>query len=381
MGGVGMKKIMMISPSVPDPRMMNRVRALRGHYRIVFYYWDRLNESIEPDMKGVERTYIRKKGRSRGMRLRTLIGYWGFILQGIRLLNHEQPHIIQAFRYEGLMTAFLYRFWFDRSVKVVYEVADLPSAIFPRGKSLWKKALAKISGLKEKRWIKKCSLIIFTSPGFYDFYYKKFASALPKVYQECLVAPGVLDKYQKHPRDFKPLVIGYFGNMRYLNTIKTLLDAVEGEPGLRVELAGFTQDETKLDKLLKKYKQATYHGIFPSGGLWKYYSMVDVIYCAYDTDDKNALVLMPNKFYEAVELGLPLIVSRGTYLAKRTEQEGIGYAVDESDSDELRRLLLSLTDDDFERIRKASEEARERYRVDDHNPRLLVAYREHVDGD
>ncbi|HPE29460.1 MAG TPA: hypothetical protein PLJ93_03805, partial [Candidatus Mcinerneyibacteriales bacterium] len=134
-----MKKIMMISPSVPDPRMMNRVRALRGHYRIVFYYWDRLNESIEPDMKGVERTYIRKKGRSRGMRLRTLIGYWGFILQGIRLLNHEQPHIIQAFRYEGLMTAFLYRFWFDRSVKVVYEVADLPSAIFPRGKSLWKK--------------------------------------------------------------------------------------------------------------------------------------------------------------------------------------------------------------------------------------------------
>lgn len=381
MGGVGMKKIMMLSPSVPDPRMMNRVRALREHYRIVFYYWDRLNESIEPDMRGVERTYIRKKGQSKGMHLKTLIGYWGYILQGIRLLIHERPHIIHAFRYEGLMTAFLYRFWCDRSVKIVYEIADLPSAIFPRGKGLFKKILAKTSAMKERRWIKKCSLLVFTSPGFYEFYYKKFASSRPKVYQENLVGPGILDGYQAHPRDFKPLVIGYFGNMRYLNTIKTLLDAVEGEPGLRVELAGFTQSERKLYRLLKKYKQASYHGIFPSGGLWKYYSMVDVIYCAYDTDDKNALVLMPNKFYEAIELGLPLIVSRGTYLAKRTEKEGIGYAIDESDSDELRRLLLSLKEEDFERIQNAAEEAREKYRVEETDPRLLTAYREHVDGD
>lgn len=176
-------------------------------------------------------------------------------------------------------------------------------------------------------------------------------------------------------------MIGYFGNMRYLNTIKTLLDAVEGEPGLRVELAGFTQNERKLYRLLKKYKQASYHGIFPSGGLRKYYSMVDVIYCAYDTEDKNALVLMPNKFYEAIELGLPLIVSRGTYLAKRTEKEGVGYAIDESDSDELRRLLLSLKEEDFERIQKAAEEARDKYRVEEQDPKLLAAYREHVDGD
>jgi len=109
--------------------------------------------------------------------------------------------------------------------------------------------------------------------------------------------------------------------------------------------------------------------------------MVDVIYCAYDTDDKNALVLMPNKFYEAIELGLPLIVSRGTYLAKRTEEEGIGYAIDETNSEELRELLLSLKDEDFERIRKAAEKARGKYRVEEHNPRLLAAYREHVDVD
>ena len=376
-----MKKVMMISPSVPDPWMINRVHALRENYRIVFYYWDRLSETIEPDMKGVERIYIRKRGQSRGMRLKTLFGYWGFILQGIRLFNHEQPHIIHAFRYEGLMTAIFYRFWFDRSVKIIYEVADLPSVIFPRGRGLVKKNLAKVNALKERHWIKKCSLIVYTSQGFYEFYYKKFAASIPKVYQECVVAPGVLEGYKKHSRDFKPLVIGYFGNMRYLTTIRTLLDAVEGEPGLRVELAGYTQNEQKLDRLLKKYRQVTYHGIFPSGGLWRYYSMVDVIYCAYDTDDKNALVLMPNKFYEAIELGLPLIVSRGTYLAKRTEEEGIGYAIDETNSEELRELLLSLKDEDFERIRKAAEKARGKYRVEEHNPRLLAAYREHVDVD
>ena len=374
-----MKKVMMVAPSVPDPRMLNRVQALYKDYRLVFYYWDRLSQSIEPDMRGVERVYVRTRGQSRGMSLKTYFAYWGFILEGVRRLAHESPHIIYAYRYEGLLIASFYRFWCDRGVKIVYEIADLPSVIFPRGRSVIKKVMAKFCSATEKRRIKKCALLVFTSQGFYDYYYKKFASSIPRVEQERLVGPGVLDKYQKHPLDFKPLVVGYFGNMRYLNTIKTLLDAAEGEPKLKVELAGYTQNEKKMKKLLSRYRQVRYHGVFPDGGLWKYYSMVDVIYCAYDTDDQNALVLMPNKYFEAIELGLPLIVSKETYLAKRTKEEGIGYEVDETNSTELRELLLSLTPDDFKRIEAASMEARKKYRLDKHNPRLLAAFKEHVD--
>jgi len=368
-----MKKVVMLSPMVPDPRIMNRVDALHGRYRIIFFFWDRFDGKISIDESKLERVYV-KKGQSRGMRVSTFFGYMGFIAGAIRVLRHERPDIIHAYRVESLIAASLYAFFSDRDVKIVYEIADLPSCVFPRGRNLLKKALASLSGRLEKRLIKRASFLVFTSPAFYEYYYQSFAADIPRVIQECVVNPEVLAGYERASGFPSTVTMAFYGNMRYLDSIECAAAAVDSVDKARFSLAGFTQNEKRLKRIVEAHPGTTNSGIFKGGSIGKMYSGVDVIYSAYETEDINARVLLPNKYYEAIMLGLPVIVSEGTYLSELVLRHGIGYAVDIHDTERLARILRDLDEAEMARIKKNCEKARGLYDVAKHNKELLKTY-------
>ncbi len=68
-----------------------------------------------------------------------------------------------------------------------------------------------------------------------------------------------------------------------------------------------------------------------------------------DPDHPGYRWVSPNKVFESMALGRPIIVAEGTLAAARIEESGHGITVAYGDSHDLRRALLDLRDDVVDR--------------------------------
>lgn len=68
----------------------------------------------------------------------------------------------------------------------------------------------------------------------------------------------------------------------------------------------------------------------------------DVVYAMYCKVNPNHFYAAPNKYYEAMLLGKPLITTKGTIPGDKVEKYGTGWAIEE-DIEELRALVRSLS--------------------------------------
>ena len=374
-----MKKVMFVAPFAPNPRVKNRADALYGRYRLMFIYWDRTDGKLRIERSRFERLHVIKGGCS-GMRFGTLLGYISFISTVIKNLRADKPDIIHSFRIESLAAACVYKAFFDKSVKIAYEVADLPSCVFPRRINAAKRLMSFFAHKLEKRLLRKTALMILTSPAYYDFYYGKFTGPVPVVIQEYIVRPEILRDYKRDSIFPEAVTMAFYGNMRYLNMIEAASEAVRRVENARLQLAGFTQCRSELENILVKYPGTEYYGLFDSEELGAMYGNVDIIYSVYDTDDINARVLMSNKFYEAVMLGLPVVVAEGTYMASIVSEKGLGYTVSGKAPGELALILKNLDREEMARIRANCEEARRFWNAAESDHMLVDAYKRYLAG-
>ena len=83
-------------------------------------------------------------------------------------------------------------------------------------------------------------------------------------------------------------------------------------------------------------------------------SKADAIYAMYCKTNPNHIYAAPNKYYEAMLLGKPLITTKGTILEEKVNKNITGYVIEE-DMEELLLLLKSLNREDMQ---KRGENAR-----------------------
>lgn len=82
------------------------------------------------------------------------------------------------------------------------------------------------------------------------------------------------------------------------------------------------------------------------------YEKVDIVVACYDTSTFNEKVAEPNKLYEALFFGKPIIVSEGTFLSHRVSEMFCGYEIDASNDKNIVAFLNNLQVEDVnEKIR------------------------------
>lgn len=79
----------------------------------------------------------------------------------------------------------------------------------------------------------------------------------------------------------------------------------------------------------------------------------DIIYAMYSKVNPNHLFAAPNKYYEAMFVGKPLITTQGIITAEKVVKNNFGYSIDES-LDALVKLINDITRED---IHQKSENA------------------------
>ncbi|SJZ74236.1 glycosyltransferase [Sediminibacterium ginsengisoli] len=251
-------------------------------------------------------------------------------------------HIIQSTLKPGgiIFTAsydlllFAYFIAGTKRYKIRHQVRDLHAL------QLSDSAKARFFIALEKSLLKRVEKLVVSSPEFGDKYYKKIFSR-EIVLLENLPAKNVWDNFKKEKSSF--FSIGFIGILRYKPSLYQLVDAVEELNGKGIEMKVLFAGGGNSRDLKEKIKV---ENLFEIQGPYEYakdikdlYRALDLIYAVYDNKDRNCQLAMPNKFYESIITGIPILVASGTFIGKMVEQLGIGATVSTGDKDALITLL------------------------------------------
>jgi glycosyltransferase involved in cell wall biosynthesis len=175
-------------------------------------------------------------------------------------------------------------------------------------------------------------------------------------------------------------VVGYIGSLNANRNLAELVEVV-GElqaDGVSLVIGGFGNLEAGLRHLAARYANVEFLSWVPYERVLELESAFDVMAVVYDKQDAAHRWGSPNKLFEAMALGKPLIVGDGTISASRALAVGNGVAVAYGSKTELRDAILFLKNHP-EQAAQMGQRGRElflrEYNLEVMAARLLDAYR------
>lgn len=336
-----MNRITFLLTNPPNPRMQKRVRALRGSFDCSLVCIRRTSADVysyDPSLfSGItEKEFDLPNSDDFFKRILSAPGV--IAIQEAALREYD-PDYIYVQGVDCLLTATRYFKEKRLTGRIIYEIADMRSALF-ESKGL-KAVRNRAIQAAEKKALACVGLVVVTSEKFIDFRYGELVGS-----DRILFIPNVPDlnafkSYEK--KKGGEFTVGYVGVLRYIDQMKLLVDAVTELGDIDVVFSGEAATKEEGDDI-KRYCAGNERVSFT--GQYNYdadiagiYSRFDCVYAVYDASNPNVRIALPNKLYESVVCGLPLIVSAGTYLSEIVERYGIGVAVDPNDVESLREAL------------------------------------------
>ena len=125
----------------------------------------------------------------------------------------------------------------------------------------------------------------------------------------------------------------YIGGLHQGRAVLMLVQAVRGLPGVQCIIRGTGRPNyvQALREECSRTSNVTFSGRVPFEEVIPMTKKTDVSFCMLNPADPNSVIGMPNKLYEAMVCGRPLICTKGTYSGEVTEQEEAGLVVEYSE--------------------------------------------------
>jgi len=137
------------------------------------------------------------------------------------------------------------------------------------------------------------------------------------------------------------LTLGYVGGLSDKRFIDKVLKFARENPEFTLKLAGYGRIEKAVKEAASKYANIHFYGRVSYEEALNLYSTCDVMFAIYDPTVPNHKYSAPNKVYEAMMLGLPIIVAKDTGIDSIVETEKIGFSInynEESFTDIIKYL-------------------------------------------
>lgn len=142
----------------------------------------------------------------------------------------------------------------------------------------------------------------------------------------------------------KTAYVGVFGEGR---GIEDILKFYSSHPEYQLEIAGFGE----LGPVVERYAASTpniiYHGKVDYSQSLEIMAQADMIWALYYKVNRNHLFAAPNKYYEGLFLGKPIVTTEGTSIGNKTVRYQTGFVIGETDKD-IENLMSSVTKEQIE---------------------------------
>lgn len=319
-----------------DPRVKKYLSYLDENkidYQVIG--WDRNDENLS--YKNC--TFFRKKA---GYNVGGIKAAWNRVLWMwfcFRQLVKKKPSVVHGCDIDSAFPAVMYKILTNRKSKVIFDVFDWFSATLYNQPKLVTSAFKWMESITTKR---SDHIIICEKERIAQIPYNISSKVeiLPNI---PMVSDESSFKYKDDSLSFpnNRLTLSYVGGLYDERFLDELLDVAE-QGYINLLIAGY--GDKRLEERcinLSKLENVKYFGGVPyEKGLHISYNS-DVVYAMYCKTNPNHIYAAPNKYYEAMLLGKPIITTAGTIVANKVEENEIGYTIEEN-IDALKKLLDSL---------------------------------------
>lgn len=172
--------------------------------------------------------------------------------------------------------------------------------------------------------------------------------------------------------------IFYAGVLSQDRDFKSLIDASADFDDVMIEIAGYGFYEEEMEELSKKNARITYLGPITYDTVIEKTLQANLLFALYDPGVPNNRYASPNKLFEAMMCGKPILVSDGTAMAELVRKENCGLVVPYGDVFAIKHAILALKNDPAlcKRLGENGRRAYEtKYSWDIMEERLLEVYR------
>jgi len=225
----------------------------------------------------------------------------------------------------------------------------------------------------EKRLLGKVDRVIVTSEP-QRRYFESIADKPITIIMNCKRLQR-LEYQAPHNDDFTVL---YIGGLYQARAVPMLVRVAKDLPGVRCIIGGIGRPAyvQMLVEECSKTSNVSFLGRVPLDEVIPMTMKADAVFCMFDPGDPMHLIGSPNKLFEAMACGRPIICTRGTHSGEVTEQEDVGLAVEYTEQ-ALREAIIRLRDDPAlrERLgRRGLRAAIDKYNWEKQEEKLLKLY-------
>ncbi|MCA8997457.1 MAG: glycosyltransferase [Planctomycetaceae bacterium] len=133
------------------------------------------------------------------------------------------------------------------------------------------------------------------------------------------------------------------GTLSRLRGIEQTLKAAEQVPGFRILAAGWAADEYAADVFLKHPSVEFLGHVTPRQSL-EYGAQCDALLAMYAPISRNQILASPNKIYDAISVGRPVIINSEAVVSQWVTKHEVGFACPYEDHNALAEFFATLAE-------------------------------------
>lgn len=319
------------NPVDPDSRVEKEVNSLiKAGHQVEILAWDRNNK-----YKIKENVINLKSGGVKIYRFGIPATFGGGFKKNIKSLilfqikmfiwlykRKEKYDVIHACDFDTAYTSFQIAKLFKK--KFVYDIFDFYVDSFQVPKYL-----KRIIKSQDYKIINSSDAVIICSENRR----KQIAGSKPKSLYIIHNTPE-LDTHDVLKRDLRVydlknnrIKIVYVGILSDGRFIREIANLVKEDMNLEFHIGGFGEYESYFKDLSIKYDNIIFHGKLPYSKTLELENSCDIMVAIYDPSIPNHTYAAPNKFYEALMLGKPIIMAKNTGMDQVVSQQNIGEVI------------------------------------------------------
>lgn len=277
-----------------------------------------------------------------------LVKYLEYVLRVWNLAGRLQADVYHANDANTLPAAWLAAR--RNKAKLVYDAHELETGrswSASRVAGVYKYFLA----LPEKIFIRHADAVITVSQSIARRLVQLYDIPLPVVIMNCPEVPEISAQPSQRLREEmnippKLKIALYQGGVDRGRGVEALIDATQRTPGVAAVILG----DGELSQILWQRVQTGdlqrvyLHGKVPPASLPEYTSSADIGIVLTELICESHRLSLPNKIFEYLHAGLPVIATNAPEIAQIVQSEQVGIVVDPRKTDEIANALLSVAE-------------------------------------